>query len=331
MSTQKSRFEAPAPLPAAVRAPSVDLEEIADASQLVALAGRFQPRTPDELERLAERYYFANALPSSYYPKDWKQRREQWAIDEGVGRAYISMLEGAALGILPSVAIRLIHVINGVPTLAADVLFGRMLATKVLRRDDFSIEADKAHCKLALGTKTRLPQDRITIETRFEDYKHLHGKDNWRNHPEDMLVARAKSRAARRFAPDLFVGVYSTEEMLDLSADVAAGRAEIPAELFPFAAEQRADAPADVGAQLFRAATNEPANGATPEKHPLLVEIEKADATTDWAALAERCRAEPKTVQDALRAAWTANPNNPSRVAAQAPEQAPADTTPEAP
>ena len=40
----------------------------------------------------------------------------------------------------------------------------------------------------------------------------LDGKDNWKKNPEDMLVARATTRAMRRFAAEVMVGVLLDDE-----------------------------------------------------------------------------------------------------------------------
>lgn len=51
----------------------------------------------------------------------------------------------------------------------------------------------------------------------MEDAKRagLAGKKNWQNNPEDMVVARATTRAMRRFAPDVMVGLVAGEDELD--------------------------------------------------------------------------------------------------------------------
>lgn len=41
----------------------------------------------------------------------------------------------------------------------------------------------------------------------------LTGKDNWKKNPEDMLVARATTRAIRRHAPDAMLGLYIADEV----------------------------------------------------------------------------------------------------------------------
>lgn len=43
----------------------------------------------------------------------------------------------------------------------------------------------------------------------------LTGKDNWKKNPEDMLVARATTRAVRRFAPEVMVGLVAGDDEAD--------------------------------------------------------------------------------------------------------------------
>ena len=43
----------------------------------------------------------------------------------------------------------------------------------------------------------------------------LIGKDNWKNNPEDMLVARATTRAIRRHAPSVMLGMADPDEAYD--------------------------------------------------------------------------------------------------------------------
>ena len=232
---QQDKFQAKPGQTVTKEAPKAGtLDEIVERTQAVLDAGRFQPKDEDGLERLARRYYFSMALPVSYYPKDRKDIWADWAIEQGISRAYIAMLDGAAIGVHPSMAIRQIHVINGVPTMSADLMFGRLLATGLLRRDDFSIVASKTEVVLTIGTVTRKNHaDRLVVTCKLEDFKHLASKDNWKNHPEDMLVARAKSRAVKRYAPDLLVGVYSTEEMQDARDGARVGVYEVPPEFMP--------------------------------------------------------------------------------------------------
>ena len=216
-----------------VEPPKINLEEMAERTQALLDPGRFAPRNEEELERLARRYYFSMKLPDSYYPKKYEDRWTDWAIEQGIARAYIAMLEGDAIGVGPVMSIKHIHVINGVSTMSADLMFGRMLSTRVLRRDDYTLKADKTQCEIVIGALSRKPENRLVVTAKYEDFKHLHSKDNWRNDPEAQLVARCKTRTCKRHAPDLFVGLYSREEMQDMREDVAAGVYEVPGEFMP--------------------------------------------------------------------------------------------------
>ena len=47
-------------------------------------------------------------------------------------------------------------------------------------------------------------------------------KDNWKKNPEDMLVARATTRAVRRFAPEVMVGLTVADELDQIAPDPVA-------------------------------------------------------------------------------------------------------------
>ncbi len=292
------------------------LEAMAERTQPLLDSGRFAPTTEAGLEKLARTYYFSMRLPDSYYPKKHEDRWTDWAIEQGIARAYIAMLEGDAIGVGPVMAIKNIHMINNIPTMSADLMFGRMLATRVLRRDDFMLVADRTKCVLTIGVVTRKPELRLIVEAKYEDFKHLHNKDNWKNHPEDMLVARAKSRACKRHAPDLFVGLYSREEIQDLGDDVRAGLpVEVPAEFMP-GGEQNTEAPVTRPISATETPQEAPAKPVLNAKTMVALEARLAavgDSATaeDVAALradVEAYRAVSEIGFPRLVAAWGKNP-----------------------
>ncbi|NJO31398.1 MAG: recombinase RecT [Richelia sp. SL_2_1] len=49
----------------------------------------------------------------------------------------------------------------------------------------------------------------------------LLGKDNWKKWPSDMMFARALTRGARRYCPDVFGGPAYTKEELEDSVDIS--------------------------------------------------------------------------------------------------------------
>jgi hypothetical protein len=66
----------------------------------------------------------------------------------------------------------------------------------------------------------------------------LADRANWRKNPEDMLVARATSRAMRRHAPEVMVGVFAEDELepeptpAELAESLTSAH-EVPAEVEP--------------------------------------------------------------------------------------------------
>jgi hypothetical protein len=206
----------------AAEAPRVNLEEIAEHSQKRYDAGRFAPKDEDALWRLAETWYYAMLLPSAYYPEEARARYDkQWA-DRGISRAVIVMRYGASLGVLPEQAIRQIYIVEGQPSPSASLMLALAFGSGLLRRQDWRItKSDATECTIELFGTTRAKPEFVVA--RYDEYKHLHSKTNWKNYPQDMLVARATSRAMRRYFPDMFGGVYCAEERVDIRADRAAG------------------------------------------------------------------------------------------------------------
>jgi hypothetical protein len=222
---QPNKFD---PKPAQVRTveqtkvtPSL-LEDIAEHTQRRYDAGRFAPKDEDALWRLAETWYWSMLLPSAYYPQEERARySKEWA-DRGISRAVIVMRYGASLGVLPEIAIRQIYIVEGQPSPAASLMLALAFSSGVLKRQDWRIvKSDATECQIELFATSRLKPEVVTA--KFDEYKHLHSKTNWKNYPQDMLVARATSRAMRRYFPDQFGGVYAAEERVDFKADRAAG------------------------------------------------------------------------------------------------------------
>lgn len=290
---------APPPLSVAQEKPST-LEDIATRTQPILDAGRYQPQDEEGLERLARRCYRSGMLPDSYYPRDLSRRWDKDYVEQGIAKAYLAMLKGAVLGIHPSEAIWQIHVINGRPTLSADLMFGRLLATGILRRDDFTLKADKTRCEIVIGVRSRVSAERMIIEAKYEDFKHLHRKENWQNDPEAMLVARAKARACRRYAPDIFVGVYATEEARDFREDRAAGRYEDSVErIFDMTDEPKEPASSLTVTQSEDGVGGDPAFNLQDLLNDVRIAYETGDASL-WSNLHERLLNAPQEAIPAL-------------------------------
>ena len=148
----------------------------------------------------------ANALQKSGYFKDVTSEAQ----------AIVKVMAGAELGLPPFASMTGIHIISGKPALGSNVI-----ATLVKNdpRYDYRItECNDKRCKIDWKENGN-----IVGESSFTmDEANTAGLTNnpsWKKFPSDMLFARAITRGARRFAPDIFGGspIYTPEE---LGADV---------------------------------------------------------------------------------------------------------------
>lgn len=296
-----------------------DLEAIAEASQKRYDAGRFAPKDEDALWRLAETWYYAMLLPEVYYPPlkseknpngfPFNARYEKGWSQQGISRAVIVMRYGASLGVLPEQAIRQIYIVEGQPSPSASLMLALAFGSGLLRRQDWRIvKSDAAECTIELFGTTRTKPE--IVVARFDEYKHLHGKTNWKNYPQDMLVARATSRAMRRYFPDMFGGVYCAEERVDIRADRAAGQHEDITERILAAVEEPTEPtpPPIVPTQEPVA----PVVDRGADAAALLEEIKAANNESDWENLKVRAAGFVGTeFHGTMQEAWRGNPASP--------------------
>lgn len=98
----------------------------------------------------------------------------------------------------------------------------------------------------------------------------LTGKDNWKHNPEDMLVARATTRAMRRFAPEVMVGLVAGEDELD----------EITEREDPIAVLDQ-NAGEDQDPKTVRVAPSGTPSDVPPESSPATDDIADAEVVED--------------------------------------------------
>lgn len=126
-----------------------------------------------------------------------------------------AILTGAELGLDPMASLRSIVVIQGTPTLTATAM--RALVNAAGHRVRI-IEADAEHAIVHGWRKGEFdgpPHVSEWTQARAKGLGLL-TKDNWRNMPQNMYVARASSEVCRWTAPDALTSVpYSAEEIAD--------------------------------------------------------------------------------------------------------------------
>ena len=127
-------------------------------------------------------------------------------------QALALMLVAQAEGLHPATAARDYHIIQGRPSLKADAMLARYLASggtvEWLEHTDAKVEAKFSHP--AGGT--------LAIAWDMERAKKagLGGKDMWTKYPRQMLRARVISEGIRATNPAVATGMYTPEEVQDM-------------------------------------------------------------------------------------------------------------------
>ena len=99
--------------------------------------------------------------------------------------------------------------IDGKPV--ADATFQRALASRAGYAVSFTDVSRKA--ATAIVTHGGDEVGRATYTWEDGQLAWLTEKDNWKKNPEDMLVARATTRALKRYAPDVLLGIMTEDEI----------------------------------------------------------------------------------------------------------------------
>lgn len=133
-----------------------------------------------------------------------------------------AILYGREIGIGPMQALRQIHMIDGKPSLSAELMMAQM------RRGGLVVLAsDSTRERAYIKARRSDTGEQAEVEWTIEEARGIPArergqnitlaeKSTWRSYPADMLWARAVGRLARRLGSDLLGGmVYASEEMAD--------------------------------------------------------------------------------------------------------------------
>lgn len=126
-------------------------------------------------------------------------------------KALAVLICGRELGIPPMQAIRGIHVVQGKPSLSAEL----MLALAYQNIPGFRFRVDASNEQLCKVTAQRPGAEAVTISFSMSDAQRagLTGKDSWKKYPGPLLRARATSAVLRIVAPDAIRGIYTPGEL----------------------------------------------------------------------------------------------------------------------
>lgn len=173
------------------------------------------------------------------------------------GQAMAIAIYGQELGIPLMTSFRTIHVVNGKPGLAAE-----MMLTKFMLRGGTVKWGETSGTKCeGVFTSKGTPEGFSSVFT-IEKAKTagLATKQVWKNYPEDMLRARCISRGVRGADPGAIGGSHSPEE---LGGDILNDGTVINAE--PVASVKK---DLDLGAPMSAKTGEEPAEPQAPQAEP---------------------------------------------------------------
>jgi hypothetical protein len=127
----------------------------------------------------------------------------------------MAVMTGLELGLTPMMAIRGICVIKGRPTLYAATMVAVVLGRGVA--EYFECIEDSA-TSVTYETKRVGGKNPQRATWTLDDAKRAHlAGDNWSKFPSDMLHARCMSRLARRVYPDVLAGIYTPDEIENIT------------------------------------------------------------------------------------------------------------------
>jgi hypothetical protein len=124
---------------------------------------------------------------------------------------------GRELGLSAMASMAQLHPINGRVTQAAELMRARCLRSPECLRFDVIEASDKSATVEVLRKGGEPRRVTFTIEqAKAAGLFEGRGGETWKRYPEDKLVARATSRAARRYFPDLLGPAgYTPDEILE--------------------------------------------------------------------------------------------------------------------
>ena len=120
------------------------------------------------------------------------------------------IMAGRELGLTAMQSLRSIHIIEGKPTMSADLMVALVKRSPVCRH--FSLVESTAE-RATYETQRRDDPSPTRLSFTLDEARAagVASKDNWRKFPAAMLRARAASALVRAVYPDVLLGVYDSD------------------------------------------------------------------------------------------------------------------------
>lgn len=147
-------------------------------------------------------------------------------------KALTIMQAGREIGVPPTYALRNIHVIEGKPTVSAELLMAlvrRTYGQAAIRVQ----EASNLQCVVQYREQGWDGISTLTYSIADAEAAGLASRPMWKKYPRAMLRSRAVSEAVRMAFPECIAGLYTPEEMgadVTVNAEGGVEIVDVPAE-----------------------------------------------------------------------------------------------------
>jgi len=129
---------------------------------------------------------------------------------KSAAQAITKVMAGQELGVPPMQSMRGIHVVDGNPQLSAGLIAALV---KRSRKYDYRVKDQNDTVVVLEWFQDGEPVGESSFTHGEAETANLTSRTNWKTYTEDMLFARALTRGARRYCPDVFGGaVYAPGE-----------------------------------------------------------------------------------------------------------------------
>jgi 5'-3' exonuclease len=163
-------------------------------------------------------------------PPDWKVALEPTSMAEAITLAkhafdskqfsaygtpqavLMALLAGRELGLTAMASLRALHIIEGKPTMSADLMRALVIKSGAVKFFRCTERTDT----YSTWQTQRGDDPPVTITYTIEDAQAagvVKPGSAWTKYPADMLTARASSKLARLVYPDVLHGIYTPEEL----------------------------------------------------------------------------------------------------------------------
>lgn len=138
------------------------------------------------------------------------------------------MVKGRELGIQPMHAFSHIHIVDGKPTMSAELMLTMILKNVPDAKVEF-LEVSDSACRIR-ASRPAMGTFEFAFTREDATKAQLMGKDNWKKYTRAMLRSRVVSEMARSMFPDALSGISYTPEELGRDVQVTESGEIIVAE-----------------------------------------------------------------------------------------------------